>query len=77
MQFIKLKVKAFALAEALLGLTFISLGIILVACNQQVLARRERQIYAQLNQSYRKLNWSRQRLYEVKKDELPQNLPQE
>ncbi|HJF29378.1 hypothetical protein [Ligilactobacillus saerimneri] len=77
MQFIKPKHKAFVLAEALLGLTFISLGIMLVACNQQVLVRRERQVYAQLNQSYQQLNWSRQRLYEVKEDELPPKVPQE
>lgn len=60
--YLKNKKKAFILGDSVLGLTFVTTGIMLVALNQQYLVRQERKAYSELQESYHALNRSKNEL---------------
>lgn len=60
------KQKAFILGDSVLGLTFVTTGIMLVALNQQYLIRQENQAYSELQESYHALNRSKNELAKKK-----------
>lgn len=60
------KQKAFILGDSVLGLAFVTAGIMLVALNQQYLVRQESQAYSELQESYQALNRSKNELAKKK-----------